>query len=50
MALAERTKRVLRIVAIAGPFLLMLRLYQPTETPPSILDGSWKIPVVKKSS
>jgi hypothetical protein len=28
-------------------FILMLRLYWPNETPPSILDGSWKIPAVK---
>jgi hypothetical protein len=29
-------------------FVLMMRLYWPKETPPSILDGSWKIPGVKK--
>lgn len=29
-------------------FILMMRLYWPNENPPSILDGSWKIPVVKK--
>ena len=28
-------------------FILMLRLYWPKETPPSILDGTWKIPPVK---
>ncbi len=28
-------------------FILMLRLYWPQETPPSIIDGSWKIPPVK---
>ena len=28
-------------------FILMLRLYWPKETPPSILDGTWKIPQVK---
>lgn len=28
-------------------FILMLRLYWPGQTPPSILDGSWKIPQVK---
>jgi hypothetical protein len=28
-------------------FILMLRLYWPKETPPSILDGSWKPPAVK---
>jgi hypothetical protein len=29
-------------------FILMMRLYWPKETPPSILDGSWKIPGVKE--
>jgi len=29
-----------------GKFILMLRLYWPKENPPSILDGSWKIPAV----
>ncbi len=28
-------------------FILMLRLYWPKETPPSILDGTWRIPQVK---
>jgi hypothetical protein len=27
-------------------FILMMRLYWPSETPPSILDGSWKPPAV----
>jgi len=31
-----------------GKFVLMLRLYWPKETPPSIIDGSWKPPAVKK--
>jgi hypothetical protein len=31
-----------------GRFVLMLRLYWPRETPPSIIDGSWKPPAVKK--
>ncbi len=31
-------------------FILMLRLYWPKETPPSILDGSWKVPEVKVAS
>ena len=25
-------------------FILMMRLYWPKETPPSIIDGTWKIP------
>ena len=31
-------------------FILMMRLYWPKEKPPSILDGSWKIPGVKEIS
>lgn len=31
-------------------FILMLRLYGPKQTPPSLLDGSWKIPEVKPAS
>ena len=34
--------------APAGKFILMMRLYWPNETDPSILDGSWKIPPVKR--
>ncbi|MBI3407243.1 MAG: DUF1254 domain-containing protein [Planctomycetes bacterium] len=30
-----------------GKFVLMLRMYWPNETPPSIIDGTWKIPGVK---
>ena len=29
-----------------GKFVLMLRMYWPKDTPPSILDGSWKPPAV----
>jgi hypothetical protein len=32
-----------------GKFILMLRLYWPRETPPSIIDGTWKPPAVKKA-
>ncbi len=35
--------------APAGKFILMLRLYWPRETDPSILDGSWTIPAVAKA-
>jgi len=28
-------------------FILMLRLYWPSDTPPSLIDGSWTIPQVK---
>jgi hypothetical protein len=31
-----------------GKFVLMMRLYWPKETPPSIVDGTWKPPAVKK--
>ncbi len=34
--------------APAGKFVLMLRLYMPSAKAPSILDGSWQIPPVKK--
>jgi hypothetical protein len=33
--------------APAGPFVLMLRMYWPSESPPTILDGSWKPPGVE---
>jgi hypothetical protein len=32
-----------------GEFILMMRLYWPKEKPPTILDGSWKIPEVKEA-
>ena len=31
-----------------GDFLLMLRLYWPKETPPSILDGTWTPPPIRR--
>jgi hypothetical protein len=34
--------------APAGKFILMMRLYWPDESDPSILDGSWTIPAVKR--
>ena len=36
--------------APAGKFILMLRMYWPDETAPSIIDGTWTIPPVKKVS
>ena len=33
--------------APTGEFIPMLRMYWPKETPPSILDGSWKPPAVE---
>jgi len=35
--------------APSGEFILMMRLYWPKETPPSILDGTWSPPPVKKA-
>jgi hypothetical protein len=35
--------------APAGDFILMMRLYWPRETNPSIINGSWKPPAVKKA-
>jgi hypothetical protein len=32
----------------SGRFIPMLRLYWPKETPPSILDGTWKPPPIRK--
>ena len=34
--------------APADKFVLMLRMYWPKETPPSLLDGTWTIPAVKQ--
>jgi hypothetical protein len=34
--------------APTGKFIPMLRLYWPKETPPSIIDGTWKIPAIQK--
>jgi len=36
--------------APAGGFVLMMRLYWPKEKPPSLLDGTWKIPEVKEAA
>ncbi len=35
--------------APAGKFNLMLRMYWPKDKPPSLLDGSWKIPAVTQA-
>lgn len=35
--------------APAGKFILMMRLYWPNESNPSILDGSWALPPVEKT-
>lgn len=36
--------------APSGDFILMLRMYWPEESDPSIIDGSWKIPPVKRNA
>jgi hypothetical protein len=36
--------------APAGDFVLMMRLYWPSEKAPSLLDGTWKPPEVKEAS
>lgn len=36
--------------APAGDFILMLRLYWPGETDPSIINGTWSIPAARKVS
>jgi hypothetical protein len=36
--------------APSGDFVLMMRLYWPSEKNPSIINGSWKIPPVKKAT
>jgi hypothetical protein len=33
-----------------GKFVLMMRLYWPKESNPSLLDGSWVLPPVKKAT
>lgn len=35
--------------APAGKFVLMLRMYWPDESEPSILNGSWQMPGVTKA-
>jgi hypothetical protein len=35
--------------APAGEFILMMRMYWPKETPPSILDGSWAPPSIVRA-
>jgi hypothetical protein len=32
-----------------GKFIPMLRLYWPNDTPPSILDGSWTPPPLRRA-
>jgi hypothetical protein len=44
---AVHRRKLVRLPAPPGKFIRMLRLYWPKETPPSIIDGSWKIPPVK---
>ncbi len=41
-------KEAIWLPAPADAFILMMRLYWPNETAPTILDGSWVIPQVKR--
>jgi hypothetical protein len=43
-----KTKESNWLPAPKGQFILMMRLYWPNTTPPSILDGSWKPPEAKE--
>lgn len=45
-----KDKEVNWLPAPRDKVILMLRLYWPKEKPPSIIDGSWKIPPVKQAS
>ena len=36
--------------APAGKFILMMRMYWPDESPPSIIDGTWTPPAAIKAS
>src|SRR5246500_1683179 len=38
------------LAAPEGKFVLMLRMYWPDENAPSILDGTWTIPAVRKAT
>ncbi|MGZ3460607.1 MAG: DUF1214 domain-containing protein, partial [Archangium sp.] len=46
--LAKMAREANWLPAPADTFILMMRLYWPKEKPPSILDGSWKVPEVKE--
>ena len=42
-----------RLPAPKGPFMMVLRLYWPKDTPPSVLpagDGTWKPPEIAQAS
>ena len=43
-----QTYAINRLLAPKGRFQLMLRLYWPSEPPPSIIDGTWSPPPAKK--
>jgi len=45
-----KSKEANWLPAPRGKFTLILRLYWPKDTPPSILDGTWKPPAVKTIS
>jgi hypothetical protein len=43
----DKVKMANWLPAPKAKFIPMLRLYWPKETPPSILDGTWKPPAIK---
>ena len=43
----SKAKEANWLPAPKAKFVPMLRLYWPTETPPSIIDGTWKPPAIK---
>jgi hypothetical protein len=45
-----KSKEANWLPAPKGDFLLMMRMYWPSEAPPSIVDGTWKPPVVERIS
>ena len=45
-----RTKEQNWLPAPKDKFILMMRLYWPKEKPPSLLDGTWKVPGVEEAS
>jgi hypothetical protein len=45
----DKDKEANWLPAPKGAFIPMLRMYWPKESPPSILDGTWKPPVVTRA-
>ena len=47
---ASADKKANWLPAPKGKFIPMLRLYWPSETPPSLIDGTWKPPAIRVAS